>query len=133
MTTVSEYVSVILEIRSGYLLVRCGRCAGTGSRDRDKRDPKCPVCDGSGSILVSIKDGYFIKCSFCNGDGTRDRDGRDPICPVCNGVGGLFVELPAVWCSICNGSGSRDRDGRMPLCSTCNGKGVVPLNRLKSY
>jgi len=130
---VAIYHEVIIETRPSHLLVRCGRCRGTGTRDRDGRDPKCAACAGAGSVLVRVQPGSFVRCGFCRGDGTRDRDGRDPVCPVCKGVGGVFVELPAVTCSKCKGTGSRDRDGKTPLCSTCGGKGVVPISRLKEY
>jgi DnaJ-class molecular chaperone len=130
---IKVYKEVILEVQPSHLLVRCGRCQGTGTRDRDGRDPKCSVCGGAGRLLVRVRPGSFIRCGFCRGDGTRDRDGKDPNCPVCLGVGGLFRELPAVVCQKCNGTGSRDRDGREPICKVCRGSGVMPLADLKEY
>jgi len=130
---ITIFQEVIIEVQSSHLLIRCGRCRGTGTRDRDGRDPKCAVCGGAGRVLVHIQPGSFIKCGFCRGDGTRDRDGRDPVCPVCRGVGGVFRELPAITCSKCNGTGSRDRDGRTPICSICGGSGVMPLSGLREY
>lgn len=130
---ITIYQEVIIETQSSHLLVRCGRCRGSGTRDRDGRDPKCAVCGGAGHVLIRLREGSFIRCGFCKGDGTRDRDGSDPVCPVCQGVGGLFRELPAVPCSKCNGTGSRDRDGREPVCKVCGGSGVMPLNELKEY
>lgn len=130
---ITVYHEVIIETQPSHLLVKCGRCRGTGTRDRDGRDPKCAVCEGAGQVLVSIREGDFIRCRFCHGDGTRDRDGRDPPCPVCQGVGGLFQVGPAIDCSRCRGTGSRDRDGRMPLCKVCGGTGVVPLGDLRQY
>ncbi len=129
----SIYQEVIIETQPSHLLVRCGRCRGTGTRDRDGRDPHCSVCNGAGRVLVSLTGGSFIRCGFCRGDGTRDRDGKDPVCPVCRGVGGLCRDLPAVSCSKCNGTGSRDRDGREPICNSCQGSGVVPFSGLREY
>lgn len=130
---ISVYQEVIIETNPSHILVRCARCKGTGTRDRDGRDPKCSVCDGAGKVLVRLKQGVFIKCNFCRGDGTRDRDGRDPVCPVCKGVGGTFKVLPAITCSKCNGTGSRDRDGKLPVCNECGGSGVQSLSELKEY
>lgn len=130
---IAIYQEVIIETQPTHLLVRCGRCRGTGTRDRDGRDPKCSVCDGVGRVLIRIQPGSFIRCGFCQGDGARDRDGRDPACPVCHGVGGLFRELPAVECSKCNATGSRDRDGREPICQVCGGSGVMSLAELREY
>lgn len=130
---ISVYQEVIIETQSSHLLVRCGRCRGTGSKDRDGRDPKCKVCDGAGSVLLALRSGSFVRCGFCRGDGTQDRDGKDPVCPVCHGVGGLFRELPAVACSKCNGTGSKDRDGRKPICRVCEGGGIVPVSHLREY
>lgn len=130
---IAVYREVIIDVQPSHLVVKCGRCRSTGTRDRDGRDPKCSVCDGAGRVLVRIQSGDLIRCGFCNGDGTRDRDGRDPVCPVCRGVGGLFREMPAVTCSKCNGTGSRDRDGREPICRVCDGSGVVAVGELKEY
>lgn len=130
---ITIYHKVIIDIQPTHLIVICGRCSGTGSRDRDGQNPKCSVCAGAGKILARVQVGSFIKCGFCKGDGTRDRDGKDPVCPVCKGVGGLFRELPAVICSKCNGTGSRDGDGRTPICIVCGGSGVKPLVDLKQY
>ena len=130
---INIYQEVIIETRPTHLLVKCGRCSGTGTKDRDGRDPRCPVCDGAGNVLVKVRSGSFIKCGFCKGDGTKDRDGRDPVCPVCKGVGGIFKELPAVICSKCNGTGSKDRDGKTPICRECEGSGIKPLNELREY
>lgn len=69
-------------------LICCGRCQGTGTRDRDGRDPKCSVCDGAGQVFFPVP---FVTCGRCSGDGTRDQDGRDPICPVCDGAGVVFA------------------------------------------
>jgi len=68
-------------------LIACGRCQGTGTRDRDGRDPKCTVCGGVGQIFFPIP---YTVCGRCKGDGTRDQDGRDPVCPVCHGAGVVF-------------------------------------------
>jgi DnaJ-class molecular chaperone len=130
---IAIYEEVIVDFQPTHLVVRCGRCRGTGTRDRDGRDPKCAVCAGAGRVLVQLRHGSFIKCGFCKGDGTRDRDGRDPACPVCRGVGGVFRELPAAACSKCNGTGSRDRDGKEPVCGVCEGAGVIPLASLREY
>ena len=130
---ITVYQEVIIEVQPSRLLVRCGRCRGTGTRDRDGRDPQCSVCAGAARVLVRARNGSFLRCGFCRGDGTRDRDGRDPDCPVCRGVGGLFRELPAVACSKCNGTGSRDRDGREPICKVCGGNGVMPLGELREF
>ena len=130
---ISVYQEVIVEMQATHLLIQCGRCRATGTRDRDGRDPKCSICDGAGKVLVRVQAGTFIKCGFCKGDGTRDRDGSDPVCPVCRGVGGIFRELPAVICSKCNGTGSRDRDGKTPICRECEGSGVKPLEQLREY
>jgi hypothetical protein len=129
------YQEAIIEVNEAYLLVRCGRCQGTGSRDRDGRDPKCSVCDGIGKVMVRIKPNTnsYIRCGFCKGDGTRDKDGRDPVCPVCNGIGGIFANLPAVSCSKCAGTCSRDKDGKTPICNVCSGTGVISVNTLKTY
>jgi len=130
---ISVYHKVIIESATSFLVVLCGRCKGTGTRDRDGKDPKCSVCNGAGRIRVNVQYGSFIRCGFCKGDGTRDKDGRDPVCPVCKGVGGIFRELPAVICSKCNGTGSRDRDGREPVCKVCGGSGVMPISYLREY
>lgn len=130
---ITAYHEVVIEVRPSHLLVQCGRCQGTGTRDRDGRDPEYAVCSGTGSVLVRTHPGLFVRCGFCKGDGTRDQDGRDPVFPVCQGVGGVFVKLPAVKCSKCNGTGSRDRDGKTPICRVCNGKGVVPVSQLNEY
>ena len=68
--------------------IKCARCRGTGTKDRDGRDPPCPVCDGVGTVFVSEP---FITCGRCGGDGTKDRDGRDPVCPICSGTGVVFA------------------------------------------
>ena len=65
-------------------LLKCARCKGTGTRDRDGRDPACEVCNGKGQIFMRLP---ALPCQRCQGDGTRDRDGRDPICPTCDGTG----------------------------------------------
>lgn len=131
--SITIYQEVIISVEPSHLLVRCGRCRGIGTRDRDGHDPQCPVCDGAGQVLVRVRNGSFIRCGFCRGDGTRDRDDRDPVCPVCHGVEGLFHELPAIPCSKCNGTGSRDRDGALPLCRVCGGSGVRPVTGLREY
>ena len=118
---------------NGALLVSCGRCKGTGSRDRDGRDPKCVVCDGAGKVLIKTQSGKFESCNFCGGDGTQDKDGRDPSCPVCGGVGGLSIAKLHIPCAKCAGTGTRDRDGKLPLCETCKGVGVVGVKRLREY
>jgi DnaJ-class molecular chaperone len=130
---ITVYQEAIIEVRPTHLLVKCGRCKGTGSRDRDGREPACEVCDGAGTVLVRVREGSFIRCAFCRGDGTRDRDGRDPACPVCDGVGGVFRRLPAIKCAKCDGTGSRDRDGRTPICQVCAGSGVVHIDALREY
>ncbi len=127
------YREVVISIEPSAWVVRCGRCRGTGSRDRDGRDPKCSVCGGAGRVVLHRRPGELIRCAFCDGDGCRDRDGRDPVCPVCLGVGGVFCELPAVDCAKCNGTGSRDRDRREPICDACRGTGAVPVSGLKAY
>ncbi len=131
--SVEVYKDAILNVLPGQLVVRCGRCRGTGSRDRDGREPRCPVCDGAGRVLIAAVPDAFIRCRLCRGDGTRDRDGRDPACPVCNGVGGVVIDSPVVNCAACAGSGFRDRDGRLPICPACGGKGVRPLSSLRKY
>lgn len=132
---ITIYREVIIEERPDYIMIRCGRCKATGTRDRDGREPKCSVCGGAGKILLRIPPdrNSLVRCGFCKGDGTRDRDGRDPVCPVCKGVGAVFTELPAVVCSRCNGTGSRDKDGRPPLCKVCGGTGIVPLSELRVH
>ena len=130
---ITVYQQIIIETQASHLLVRCGRCQGTGSRDRDGSRPECSVCNGVGTILLRIQNGSLIRCGFCQGDGTRDRDGRDPVCPACRGVGGLFRELPAGERGGCDGTGSRDRDGTLPLCPTCDGSGVVPIREVEQY
>lgn len=129
------YQEVIIEETPDMLIVKCGRCKGTGTKDRDGRDPKCKVCSGSGKVLVRIRPdtNSFIKCGFCRGDGTADRDGRDPNCPVCKGIGGVLTTLPAIICNRCNGTGSADKDGRTPICPVCRGIGVVPMGDLNVY
>ncbi len=133
MTSITVYQAVIIEHGPTHILVRCGRCRGTGTRGRDGQDPKCSVCDGAGKVLVGVRSGGFLRCGFCKGDGTRDRDGQDPVCPVCHGIGGLFLDLPAVTCSKCKGTGSRDQDGALPTCKVCGGSGVVPVGQLREH
>lgn len=65
-------------------LIKCARCKGTGTRDRDGQPPECPVCQGSGQLFFPIP---FVRCGRCDGDGTRDRDGQPPNCPTCQGAG----------------------------------------------
>lgn len=127
------YKEVILNELPGQLVIRCARCQGTGSRDRDGRQPQCPVCDGVGHVLVAAVPETFFRCNFCRGDGTRDRDGHEPVCPVCNGIGGFVVDSSPSICAACRGSGSRDRDGRLPICTVCAGKGVRPISGLRKY
>jgi len=69
---------------SEYVMVTCGRCAGTGTRDRDGRDPGCAVCEGKGQVFVRSP---VVICGRCDGDGTRDRDGKDSVCSTCDGTG----------------------------------------------
>lgn len=135
MVEITIYEAVIISIEPDAILVKCGRCKGTGTRDRDGRDPICGVCGGNGKVFLRVPadKSSLIKCGFCKGDGARDRDGRDPVCPVCKGVGAVFARLPAILCNRCNGTGSRDRDGRTPLCSVCDGVGVVPVDSIKTY
>lgn len=71
------------------VLIKCGRCQGTGTRDRDGKDPACPVCGGNGKLFFPIP---FVTCGRCSGDGTRDGDGRDPECHVCRGAGVVHAD-----------------------------------------
>lgn len=130
---IREYTEVVFESGPSRIVVRCGRCRGTGTRDRDGRDPACQVCGGAGKVRIRVRGDAFVRCGFCEGDGTRDRDGRDPVCPACKGVGGAFCDLPAVVCSRCKGTGSRDRDRREPVCEVCEGRGVISEQDLVEY
>jgi len=125
--------TVVGKSSSGEPVIRCGKCQGTGTKDRDGQPPKCSVCDGAGHVVLKGPLETLTKCPFCLGDGTRDRDGRDPVCPACGGVGGFSVDPPIIQCSACGGTGSRDRDGRLPLCDACSGKGVRQVGLLKRY
>ena len=64
--------------------VTCNFCAGTGTRDRDGREPDCPVCDGLGGFVGQSS---AVPCAACGGTGSRDRDGRVPIFEACAGKG----------------------------------------------
>ena len=70
----------------------CAFCSGVGSgRCRDGNIyEKCPVCKGSGAVLVAQ---VAKKCSFCNGMGAGScRDGYVyALCPVCKGAGWAYV------------------------------------------
>lgn len=124
---------VVTRTKPGEMIVRCARCGGTGTRDRDGRQPACSVCDGAGHVLVVGSPDTFTKCSFCDGDGTQDRDGREPVCPVCNGIGGFVIVPPTITCAACDGTGTRDRDGKPPICPACGGKGVRHAASLRKY
>jgi hypothetical protein len=128
---ISSFDSAIVGTDPEYWVVKCARCKGTGTKDRDNRAPACTVCAGSGHVRIARSDeSQFTMCRFCRGDGTRDRDGKDPPCPVCEGVGGYAVGLPVVPCAACASTGSRDRDGVLPLCDGCNGKGVKSVHEV---
>jgi len=32
------------------ILIMCGRCQGTGTKDRDGQNPSCPTCKGAGVV-----------------------------------------------------------------------------------
>jgi len=73
----------LVAIRSGSF-VQCGFCRGDGTRDRDGKDPVCPVCRGVGGLFRELP---AVVCSKCDGTGSRDRDGRKPTCRICDGSG----------------------------------------------
>lgn len=70
------------------VLIMCGRCQGTGTRDRDGQNPKCHICGGTGQIFFPTP---YVTCRRCMGDGTRDRDGKNPSCPTCKGAGVVYA------------------------------------------
>jgi hypothetical protein len=125
--------SAMVRATPGQTVVKCAKCQGTGTEDRDGKPPACKVCDGGGYVVVTVGTGQFVECRFCAGDGTQDRDGRNPVCPVCHGVGGYGTEPGAVPCAACQGTGTRDRDGKLPICEKCGGRGVRHLDSLRSY
>ena len=77
-----------MSAKSGYAAETCGLCRGLGI---DTSEP-CPVCDGSGTVLVFQP---ALKCTRCDGDGkARSEDAYlSPRCLVCRGAGWVMALL----------------------------------------
>ena len=131
-STLSNFIKKSSNDSGDKILVKCGRCKGTGTKDRDGREPSCKVCNGTGHIFLNKDNSKtLLTCGFCKGDGTKDRDGRDPNCPACNGVGSIMIDSNYIKCVRCDGTGSRDRDGKTPVCPVCKGYGYISLSMIK--
>ncbi|PNR88532.1 hypothetical protein X925_05925 [Petrotoga sp. 9T1HF07.CasAA.8.2] len=80
-------------VSTGKAILSCAYCEGKGgvpsNRRREWQEP-CPVCGGSGKVLVEFEEEPFVECSFCEGKGgvppNRRREWQEP-CPVCGGIG----------------------------------------------
>lgn len=78
---------------SGEAVLNCAFCAGKGgvpsTHYRQYQSP-CPVCKGSGKVLVEFEREPFAECAFCDAKGgtpsTHDRQYQKP-CQSCKGIG----------------------------------------------
>lgn len=104
-TIIETYTEIIIEKKSGFVLVECRHCRGTGqkypkygknSRDSD-RAKQCPTCGGYAVLALAAP---RIECRHCSGTGqkypkygkkSRDSD-RAKKCPTCKGTGSNPLE-----------------------------------------
>lgn len=71
-----KYAVVIIEKLPDAFLVKCGYCGGSGGHPRKYQT--CPVCKGSGKVLLRIPPDFncdvgILKCAYCNGTGEHPR------------------------------------------------------------
>lgn len=140
--TVSTYTKVVMERKSGALLVECRHCRGTGQKypsygkKNSKRKHKCPTCGGNGVNRIEISsDEKVYKCRHCRGTGQKypgyggKNSKRKHKCPTCKGKGVLTLKSPRIECRHCRGTGQKYPDygkknsKRKHKCPTCNGVG----------
>jgi len=96
-------------------------CAFCGESGEKPRGARCPVCGGSGKVLVQPP---FIKCAYCKGRG-EEKPRSNVTCTVCRGKGYVSVKEPFENCPKCGGKGA-DPHNKLP-CMMCRGKGVVTV------
>ncbi|MDP8214485.1 MAG: hypothetical protein RAO92_00210 [Candidatus Euphemobacter frigidus] len=96
----------------------CGFCRGQGERPRGT---KCPVCRGTGTLIV---DPPVVTCAFCRGRG-EEKPRSNVTCNACKGKGVHHVEAPVEICPKCRGTGKEPTNKL--VCGTCRGKGVVTV------
>jgi DnaJ-class molecular chaperone len=151
--TVETYTEVIIERNSGFLLVECRHCLGTGqkypkygkSSTHSNRKKQCPTCGGNGVNKVAISgDEGLYRCCHCNGTGQKypkygkksTHSNRAKQCPTCSGKGVLALKSPRIECKHCDGTGqqypkygkSSTHSNRAKKCPTCKGSGSNSLD-----
>jgi DnaJ-class molecular chaperone len=78
---------------SGEAVLTCAFCEGAGgvpSTYRREYQKPCPVCKGSGKVLVEFEREPFAQCGLCEGKGgvpsSYRREYQTP-CSSCQGIG----------------------------------------------
>ncbi len=82
-------ITVIEQVSSSEVIIRCARCKGSGRVWPGDSDSKaCWVCSGKGKLLLEIERLPLVECARCEGSGRLwpgDSDSRE--CPACAGAG----------------------------------------------
>jgi DnaJ-class molecular chaperone len=82
-------ITIIEQISSTEVIVRCARCKGTGRVWPNDSDSKaCWICNGKGQLLLEVERLPLVECARCEGTGrTWPNDSDSSECNSCEGAG----------------------------------------------
>ena len=82
-------ITIIEQISSTEVIVRCARCKGTGRKwPNDSDSQPCWICNGKGRLLLEVEKLPLVECARCKGSGRKwPNDSDSKGCVSCGGAG----------------------------------------------